>query len=142
MAEKFDAVDVIRTKRDKGVFSPEEIDWVIDAYTRGVVGDEQMAALNMAIFLNGMNREEISQWTKAMIASGETMSFESLSKKTADKHSTVALAIRSRCRSRLSLPPLAWRYRSFLAAAWATPVAPWTSWKPSRAGRRIFPMSD
>lgn len=88
MAEKFDAVDVIRTKRDKGVFSPEEIDWVIDAYTRGVVGDEQMAALNMAIFLNGMNREEISQWTKAMIASGETMSFESLSKKTADKHST------------------------------------------------------
>ena len=88
MAEKFDAVDVIRTKRDKGVFSPEEIDWVIDAYTRGVVGDEQMAALNMAIFLNGMNREEISQWTKAMIASGETISFESLSKKTADKHST------------------------------------------------------
>ena len=88
MAEKFDAVDVIRTKRDKGVFSPEEIDWVIDAYTRGVVGDEQMAALNMAVFLNGMNREEISQWTKAMIASGETMSFESLSKKTADKHST------------------------------------------------------
>ncbi|MER0079681.1 thymidine phosphorylase [Corynebacterium sp. KPL2830] len=88
MAEKFDAVDVIRTKRDKGVFSPEEIDWVIDAYTRGVVGDEQMAALNMAIFLNGMNREEISQWTKAMIASGETMSFDSLSKKTADKHST------------------------------------------------------
>lgn len=88
MAEKFDAVDVIRTKRDKGVLSPEEIDWVIDAYTRGVVGDEQMAALNMAIFLNSMNREEISQWTHAMIASGETMSFESLSKKTVDKHST------------------------------------------------------
>ncbi|MBK4150585.1 thymidine phosphorylase [Corynebacterium macginleyi] len=88
MAEKFDAVDVIRTKRDKGVLSPEEIDWVIDAYTRGVLGDEQMAALNMAIFLNGMNREEISQWTQAMIASGETMSFKSLSKKTVDKHST------------------------------------------------------
>lgn len=88
MAEKFDAVDVIRTKRDKGVLSSDEIDWVIDAYTRGVVGDEQMAALNMAIFLNGMNRKEISRWTKAMIASGETMSFEALSKKTADKHST------------------------------------------------------
>ena len=91
MAEKFDAVDVIRTKRDKGVLSSDEIDWVIDAYTRGVVGDEQMAALNMAIFLNGMNREEISRWTKAMIASGETMSFEALSKKTADKHSTCLL---------------------------------------------------
>ena len=88
MAEKFDAVDVIRVKRDKGVLSPDEIDWIIDAYTRGVVVDEQMAALNMAIFLNGMNREEISRWTKAMIASGETMSFDSLSKKTADKHST------------------------------------------------------
>ena len=60
MAEKFDAVDVIRVKRDKGVLSSDEIDWIIDAYTRGVVVDEQMAALNMAIFLNGMNREEIS----------------------------------------------------------------------------------
>ena len=51
MAEKFDAVDVIRVKRDKGVLSPDEIDWIIDAYTRGVVGDEQMAALNMACLL-------------------------------------------------------------------------------------------
>lgn len=88
MAEKFDAVDVIRTKRDKGELSPEQIDWVIDAYTRGVVGDEQMAALNMAVFLNGMNRAEIARWTQAMINSGETMSFDSLSKVTADKHST------------------------------------------------------
>lgn len=88
MAEKFDAVDVIRTKRDKQRLSKEQIDWVIDAYTRGVVGDEQIAALNMAIFLNGMDREEIVQWTQAMIDSGETMSFAGLSRVTSDKHST------------------------------------------------------
>ena len=88
MAEHFDAVDVIRTKRDKGELSQGQIDWVIDAYTRGVVADEQMSALAMAIFLNGMNRPEIAQWTQAMINSGETMSFSSLSRPTADKHST------------------------------------------------------
>lgn len=88
MAEKFDAVDIIRSKRDREVLSEDQINWIIDAYTRGIVGDEQMAALNMAIFLNGMNREEIVTWTKAMIATGETMSFEKLSKKTTDKHST------------------------------------------------------
>ena len=61
--ESFDAVDVIRTKRDKGRLSAEQIDWVIDAYTRGVVAEEQMAALNMAILLNGMDRTEIGRWT-------------------------------------------------------------------------------
>lgn len=88
MSERFDAVDVIRTKRDKQTLSDEQIDWVVDAYTREVVADEQMAALAMAILLNGMTREEISRWTNAMIASGERMNFSSLSRPTADKHST------------------------------------------------------
>jgi len=100
MSESFDAVDVIRTKRDRGALSPGQIDWVIDAYTRGVVAEEQMAALNMAILLNGMSREEIARWTAAMIASGERMDFSSLrpraggpvnahgSMPTTDKHST------------------------------------------------------
>ena len=86
--ESFDAVDVIRTKRDGQRLSPEQIDWVIDAYTRGVVAEEQMAALAMAIFLRGMEREEISRWTRAMIATGERMDFSALSKPTTDKHST------------------------------------------------------
>lgn len=86
--ESFDAVDVIRTKRDGQRLSPEQIDWVIDAYTRGVVAEEQMAALAMAIFLRGMEREEISHWTRAMIATGERMDFSALSKPTTDKHST------------------------------------------------------
>jgi thymidine phosphorylase len=86
--EAFDAVDVIRTKRDGGTLSPEEIDWVVDAYTRGVVAEEQMSALAMAIFLRGMDRSEIARWTAAMIASGDRMDFSSLSRPTADKHST------------------------------------------------------
>ena len=87
-AEAFDAVDVIVAKRDGHRLSDAQIDWVIDAYTRGVVAEEQMSALNMAILLNGMDRAEISRWTAAMIASGERMDFSSLSRPTADKHST------------------------------------------------------
>jgi thymidine phosphorylase len=86
--EPFDAVDVIVAKRNKGELSDGQIDWVIDAYTRGVVADEQMSSLAMAILLNGMTRHEIARWTGAMIASGERMDFSSLSRPTADKHST------------------------------------------------------
>lgn len=88
MTEQYDVVDIIRIKRDSGKLTKPEIDWTIDAYTRGVVGDEQMAALAMAIYLNGMDREEISLWTKAMIASGERMDFSGLGRPTSDKHST------------------------------------------------------
>ena len=88
MAERHDAVEVILAKRDRGRLTDSQIDWVVDAYTRGVVADEQMSALAMAILLNGMDRREISRWTAAMIASGERMDFSSLSRPTADKHST------------------------------------------------------
>jgi thymidine phosphorylase len=88
MAEAFAAVDVIVAKRDRGELTDAQIDWVIDAYTRGVVADEQMSALAMAIVLNGMTRREISRWTAAMIASGERMDFSSVGRPTVDKHST------------------------------------------------------
>ncbi|GAA4211126.1 thymidine phosphorylase [Streptosporangium oxazolinicum] len=83
-----DAIDVIVTKRDGRELSAEQIDWVIDAYTRGVVADEQMSALAMAILLNGMNRREIAEWTQAMIRSGSRMDWSSLPGPTTDKHST------------------------------------------------------
>ncbi len=83
-----DAVEVVVAKRDGGELSDSQIDWVVDAYTRGEVADEQMAALAMAILLNGMERREIARWTSAMIASGERLDFSSLSRPTADKHST------------------------------------------------------
>ena len=92
--EGFDAVDVIRTKRDRRELSDAQIDWTVDAYTRGVVADEQMSALAMAILLNGMTHRETARWTSAMIASGERLDFSGLRgadgrpKATADKHST------------------------------------------------------
>jgi thymidine phosphorylase len=86
--EPFDVVDLIKTKRDKGVLSTAQLNWLIDAYTRGYVADEQMSAMTMAIFLNGMERTEIRDLTLAMIASGETLSFDGLGKATTDKHST------------------------------------------------------
>ncbi|GGO76147.1 thymidine phosphorylase [Nocardioides deserti] len=83
-----DAVEVITAKRDRQSLSDSQIDWVVDAYTRGDVADEQMASLAMAILLNGMDQREIARWTAAMIASGERMDFSALSRPTADKHST------------------------------------------------------
>ena len=88
MAEAYDAVEVTVSKRDGRALSDGQIDWVVDAYTRGVVADEQMSALAMAILLNGMDRREISRWTDAMIATGERMDFSALSRPTSDKHST------------------------------------------------------
>jgi thymidine phosphorylase len=88
MTDSFDAVEVIVAKRNKQELSDGQIDWVIDAYTRGLVAEEQMSSLAMAILLNGMNRREISRWTAAMIASGDRMDFSSLSRPTSDKHST------------------------------------------------------
>lgn len=88
MVEPFSAVDVIIAKRQKQQLTKPQIDWVIDAYTRGAVADEQMAALAMAILLNGMNQLEIVQWTNAMIDSGERMDFSDITIPTVDKHST------------------------------------------------------
>lgn len=84
----FDAPTVIRTKRDGGRLSDAAIEWVIDAYTRGRVAEEQMSALLMAIFLRGMDRGETASWTAAMLASGERLDFRDLGVPTVDKHST------------------------------------------------------
>jgi thymidine phosphorylase len=88
VVEAFSAAEVIAAKRDKHVLTDAQIDWVIDAYTRGAVADEQMSALLMAILLNGMQSQEISRWTDAMINSGERMNWSALSRPTVDKHST------------------------------------------------------
>jgi thymidine phosphorylase len=87
-AAAFDAVDVIATKRDGGVLSDAQIDWVIDAYTRGAVADEQMAALAMAVLLRGLTAPELARWTAAMIDSGERLDLSTVRRPTADKHST------------------------------------------------------
>ncbi|GIM85022.1 thymidine phosphorylase [Salinispora arenicola] len=84
----FTAVDIIRAKRDGEALSDAQVDWVVDAYTRGQVADEQMAALAMAILLNGMTTPEIARWTAAMIASGERLDLAAADRPTVDKHST------------------------------------------------------
>jgi thymidine phosphorylase len=89
----FDAPTVIRTKRDGTRLSDGAIDWVIDAYTRGQIADEQMSALLMAVFLRGMDYAETARWTAAMVASGDRLDFTDLRRegrpvRTVDKHST------------------------------------------------------
>jgi len=89
----FDAPTVIKTKRDGGKLSAGAIDWVVRAYTDGDVADEQMSALLMAIFLRGMDPDEIARWTAAMVDSGERFDFGDLSRDgkplaLVDKHST------------------------------------------------------
>ena len=84
----FAAVELIMQKREKVELSTAEINWLIANYTTGVVADEQMSAMAMAILLNGMNRREVKDLTMAMIASGETLNYAGLGSPTADKHST------------------------------------------------------
>lgn len=84
----FSAVELIIKKRERFELSTEEIRWLVANYTSGVVADEQMSAMAMAILLNGMNRREVKDLTLAMIDSGERLEFEGLAMPTADKHST------------------------------------------------------
>ncbi|QEO08665.1 thymidine phosphorylase [Protaetiibacter larvae] len=88
MVEPFDTVDLIHRKRDGGALDAAQIRWLVDAYTRGYVADEQMSAFTMAVFLNGMSPDEIRELTLAMVASGERLDFSGVGKPTTDKHST------------------------------------------------------
>ncbi|ADG98604.1 pyrimidine-nucleoside phosphorylase [Segniliparus rotundus DSM 44985] len=88
MSEHFDAVSIIADKRDGRALSDGQIDWVISNFARGEVADEQMAALAMAVLLNGLNAAELSRWTQAMVGSGERLDLASVSRPTVDKHST------------------------------------------------------
>ncbi|MBA0045641.1 thymidine phosphorylase [Mycobacterium sp. NPDC050853] len=84
----FDMPSVIATKRDGGELSAGAIDWLIGEYTRGDIGEEQVAALLMAIYLRGMNTDETTAWTAAILASGERLNLSGLTRPTVDKHST------------------------------------------------------
>ncbi|HWL50389.1 MAG TPA: thymidine phosphorylase, partial [Acidimicrobiia bacterium] len=66
----FTAVELIEVKRDGRELSPAAIEWLLEAYTDGDVPDYQMAAMAMAIFLNGMSAVELAAWTSAMLHSG------------------------------------------------------------------------
>jgi thymidine phosphorylase len=82
------AIDLILRKRDGGRLSDEQIDWFVRSYTDGTVGDEQAAALLMAILFRGLDGDELARWTAAMIASGSRADLSALRRPTVDKHST------------------------------------------------------
>lgn len=82
------AVDIIAKKRDKETLTTEEIDWFIESYTSGDIPDYQASALLMAIYLNGMIREETVDLTKAMANSGDTLDLSSITDYAVDKHSS------------------------------------------------------
>jgi thymidine phosphorylase len=83
-----DAVTVIRAKRDGNRLADDDITWLFGAYARGEVADEQMSALLMAIYFQGLDRTELRTWTAAMIASGDRLDLSAISRPTVDKHST------------------------------------------------------
>ena len=87
-AAPFDAVDLVRAKRDGGELADEEIDWLIRSYVAGNVPDEQVAAFLMAVFFRGMAPRELARFTGAMVGSGDVMDLSGLSRPSVDKHST------------------------------------------------------
>ncbi|HTT54524.1 MAG TPA: thymidine phosphorylase [Streptosporangiaceae bacterium] len=83
-----DAVDLIRAKRDGRPLTAAQIGWLIEAYLGGEVADEQMSALLMAIYFQGLDQAELRAWTAAMIDSGERLELAGTGRPTVDKHST------------------------------------------------------
>ena len=84
-----DAVSLIQAKRDNTrPLTAAEIGWLFGAYASGEMADEQMAALLMAIFFNGLDGTELRAWTGEMIASGQTLDLKGLGRPSVDKHST------------------------------------------------------
>jgi pyrimidine-nucleoside phosphorylase len=82
------AVELIEHKRDGGTLSPDEISWLIDGYTGGSVTDYQMSAMAMAVFINGLEPDELAAWTAAMLHSGDVLDFSDIDRPKIDKHST------------------------------------------------------
>lgn len=80
--------DLIYAKRDGGVLTEEQIRWFINAFTKNEIPDEQAGSFLMAVFFQGLNKEELSVWTDAMIKSGEILDLSGVGKPTVDKHST------------------------------------------------------
>lgn len=84
----FRMYDLIQKKRDGNVLSEKEIKWMIEEYVKGEIPDYQMAAMMMAIYFQGMSKEEISELTMAMMHSGDVVDLSKIEGIKVDKHST------------------------------------------------------
>jgi len=83
-----DAVELIRAKRDGRALTDDEIRWLSAAYTDAAGADEQMSALLMAVYFQGLGPGELRAWTAAMVSSGERLDLGAVPAPTVDKHST------------------------------------------------------
>ncbi|MCF0124588.1 MAG: thymidine phosphorylase [Clostridia bacterium] len=81
-------LEIIEKKRNKNELTSEEIKFFIEGYTNGEITDYQMSALIMAIYINGMTKQETTNLTLAMANSGEILDLSRLNKVIVDKHST------------------------------------------------------
>src|SRR2546422_6962427 len=81
-------VELIRKKRDGGILSTEEINWIVDQYTQELIPDYQVSAWLMAVYWRGMNARETSDLTLAMAHSGEELHVRDIISPVVDKHST------------------------------------------------------
>ncbi len=93
-----DTVDIIRSKRDGAALTKQQIRFFIESYTAGDTPDYQASALLMAILWRGMIKDELAEWTAAMIESGERIDLSTITAPTVDKHSTGGVG------DKLSLP--------------------------------------
>lgn len=84
----YTAVELIEKKRDGDRLTDDEIVWLIDAYTAGDVADYQMSAMAMAVFIRGLDPDELAAWTGAMLHSGDVLDLSGVDAPKIDKHST------------------------------------------------------
>jgi pyrimidine-nucleoside phosphorylase len=87
-----DPRDVIAAKRDGQALAAQDLEAFVQGYARGDIPDYQAAAFLMAAFINGLDRQETSTLTRAMVASGRTLPLEGVSRPKVDKHSTGGVA--------------------------------------------------
>jgi pyrimidine-nucleoside phosphorylase len=80
--------DIIYKKRNSGKLSPEEIRYLVEGYTSGIIPDYQMSALLMAALIRGMDNEETAVMTDAMTCSGTVLDLSDIPGVKVDKHST------------------------------------------------------
>jgi len=81
-------VDLIQRKRDGEELAPEEIEFLVDGYTRGDIPDYQMSAFLMAVYFSSMTDREVSRLTECMLRSGDTVDLSQVPGIKVDKHST------------------------------------------------------
>ncbi len=81
-------LEIIAKKRDNKTLTKEEIEYFVDGYTNNKITDYQAAAFVMAVFINGMTKQETTDLTLAMAHSGEILDLSTLNATIVDKHST------------------------------------------------------